>query len=316
MNEGDKKNKQEHNSNHFLGHNHNHSHHHHYSAEGDIKTAFFLNLIFIFIELAGGFFTNSFAIVSDAIHDLGDCAAIGCAWVLEKISKKEADENYTYGYKRYSLVSALITSVILVAGSVGVVIGAIQRFGEPKEINGLGMLVIAVFGVTINGVAAFKTSKGDGISERAINLHMLEDVFGWLSVLIGSVFIYAFEWYFVDSLLSFVIAVFLLVNAFKHIAEVLNVLLEKKPKNFDLGEYKEKLQAIEGVESAHHVHIWSLDGESILATVHLKPYDTQGVKEYARIKSVAEEISREYGIHHLTVQFDFGDCCQSDKCEL
>lgn len=315
-NDGNAKKCHNKNDNHTHTHSHNHSHHHHHSAAGNIKTAFFLNFIFVFIELAGGFFTNSYAIISDAVHDLGDCAAIGCAWVLEKISGKEADENYTYGYRRYSLVSALITSVILVAGSVGVALGAIERFGEPEEINGLGMLVIAVFGVIINGVAAFKTFKGEGASEKAINLHMLEDVLGWVSVLAGSFFVYVLKWYFVDSVLSLIIALFLLVNAFKHISEVLNVLLEKKPKSFDINEYKEKLQSIEGVESTHHVHIWSLDGENVLATVHLKPIDTQSIQEYARIKRLAEEISRAQGIDHLTVQLDFDNCCLGDNCDL
>ena len=304
-----------HHHEHGRGHHH-HSHAHHHNAGGNIKTAFFLNLFFVFIELAGGFLTNSFAIISDAIHDLGDCAAIGCAWGLEKFSEKEPDESYTYGYRRYSLVSALITSVILVAGSVGVVVGAVKRFSEPEEINGTGMLIIAVFGVIINGAAAFKTSEGKGASEKAINLHLLEDVFGWLAVLAGSIFIYAFDWYFVDALLSVIISVFLLINAIKGIYEVLSVLLEKKPAGFDIEAYKEKLMSIKGVIGAHHIHIWSMDGENILATVHLEVSGKAESGELSRIKHSALEISEEAGIDHFTVQIDDEGDCKEENCGL
>ena len=198
-------------------HSHSHSLSHSYSGSEHMKTkniltAFFLNLFFVVVEIVGGILTNSFAILSDAIHDLGDCAAIGCAYILEKVSEKAPDEKYTYGYRRYTLVSAIITSVILVGGSVFVIFGAVERLSEPREIHGLGMLIIAVLGVIINGAAVLRTHKGKGANEKAKSLHMLEDALGWVAVLIGSIFIYAFKWYFVDSVLSFAIAVFLLVN--------------------------------------------------------------------------------------------------------
>ena len=150
-------------------------------------------MFFVVVEIVGGVLTNSFAILSDAIHDLGDCIAIGCAYILEKVSEKAPDEKYTYGYRRYTLVSAIITSLILVGGSIFVIFGSVERLGEPREIHGLGMLIIAVLGVIINGVAVLRTHKGKGANEKAISLHMLADVLGWVAVLIGSIFIYAFK---------------------------------------------------------------------------------------------------------------------------
>ena len=126
--------------------------HHSYSSDKKILTAFFLNLFFVFVEIFGGFFTNSFAILSDAVHDLGDCVAIGFAYVMERLSKKAPDEKYTYGYRRYSLLSAITTSALLVVSSVFVVYGAVMRLGEPQQVRGGAMLVVAVFGVVVNGV--------------------------------------------------------------------------------------------------------------------------------------------------------------------
>ena len=308
----------EHNhSHHSHTHHHSHGHHHSYGSDKKILTAFFLNLFFVFVEIFGGFFTNSFAILSDAIHDLGDCVAIGFAYVMEKLSKKAPDEKYTYGYRRYSLLSAIATSLLLVVSSVFVVCGAIIRLGEPQEIKAGIMLVVAVFGVIINGAAVIITHKGTGANERAVSLHMLEDVLGWVAVLAGSALIYAFKWYFIDGILSLCIAVFLLIHSVINIKDVFAILLEKSPEGFDVQDYKDKISSIEGVENVHHLHIWSLDGERVMATLHVRLKEKNDIASYARIKATVEKISEEAGIEHLTVQIDVNskidngceDCC-------
>lgn len=308
----------EHNhSHHSHTHHHSHGHHHSYGSDKKILTAFFLNLFFVFVEIFGGFFTNSFAILSDAIHDLGDCVAIGFAYVMEKLSKKAPDEKYTYGYRRYSLLSAIATSLLLVVSSVFVVCGAIIRLGEPQEIKAGIMLVVAVFGVIINGAAVIITRKGTGANERAVSLHMLEDVLGWVAVLAGSALIYAFKWYFIDGILSLCIAVFLLIHSVINIKDVFAILLEKSPEGFDVQDYKDKISSIEGVENVHHLHIWSLDGERVMATLHVRLKEENDIASYARIKAAVEKISEEAGIEHLTVQIDVDskidngceDCC-------
>lgn len=308
----------EHNhSHHSHTHHHSHGHYHSYGSDKKILTAFFLNLFFVFVEIFGGFFTNSFAILSDAIHDLGDCVAIGFAYVMEKLSKKAPDEKYTYGYRRYSLLSAIATSLMLVVSSVFVVCGAIIRLGEPQEIKAGIMLVVAVFGVIINGAAVIITRKGTGANERAVSLHMLEDVLGWVAVLAGSALIYAFKWYFIDGILSLCIAVFLLIHSVINIKDVFAILLEKSPEGFDVQDYKDKISSIEGVENVHHLHIWSLDGERVMATLHVRLKEKNDIASYARIKATVEKISEEAGIEHLTVQIDVNskidneceDCC-------
>lgn len=294
--------------------NHHHHHHHSHSSQKNIETAFFLNLLFVFVELAGGYLTGSFAILSDAIHDFGDCATIGLAWILEKISNKKADEKYTYGYRRYSLVSGLITSVVLVAGSVGIIIGSVIKFFKPHEINGIGMLLISVFGVAINSFAAYKTSHGSGAGEKAINLHLLEDVLGWLAVFVGSVFVHFLNWYFIDSLLSVAIAVFILWNAARNVIDVLWVMLEKTPVDFSVEEYKKALSKIDGVVDVHHIHIWSLDGEKNLATVHITPHKSLEIPRLNDIKKEILCVSKEMGVDHITVEFDFSEGDDRGSC--
>lgn len=301
---------------HGHSHSHSHGHAHAHSADGNILTAFFLNLFFVAVEAVGGILTNSFAILSDSFHDLGDCAAIGCAYALEKISKKAPDEKYTYGYRRYTLVSAIITSVVLAVGSAVVILGSVERLKEPREIHGLGMLMIAVLGVIINGAAVLRTHKGTGANEKAISLHMLEDVLGWIAVLVGSVFVYAFKWYFVDGLLSLAIAVFLLFESLKNLKEVFGILLEKTPEDFSAEGYKQCLCEIEGAEGIHHLHVWSLDGEKMLATLHVKMSENSDIEAYKRVKSEVERVSREAGIGHLTLQIDIGECSSKDSCGI
>ncbi len=298
------------------GHHHHHQHHHTHSSDENILVAFFLNLFFVFVEIAGAFFTNSFAILSDAVHDFGDCIAIGFAYVMEKFSNKVPDEKYTYGYRRYSLVSAVITSLILVVGSVFVIVGSVGRIAQPKEVHGLGMVVIAVFGVVINGAAVIKTRSGTGVNEKAISLHLLEDVLGWIAVLLGSALIFFFKWYFIDGVLSVLIAVVLIVESSKTIKDIFAVFLEKTPEGIDVKSLKKELEEIEGVENTHHIHVWSLDGEKNMATMHLKAKGSINPENYERVKLQAEKICRKHGIHHLTVQIDFcGEACQGE-CQL
>lgn len=297
-------------------HSHSHHNHSHSSSEKNISVAFFLNLFFVFIEIAGGILTNSFAIISDAIHDLGDCGAIGLAFFFEKFSRKKPDKKYTYGYKRYSLLSAIITSLILVIGSVAIIFGSIQRFKNPEEIKSLPMLIIAVFGVLINGIAAFKTSHGSGANEKAINLHMLEDVFGWIAVLIGSIFIHLFQWYFIDTLLSLVISAFLLFHSAKNILYTVSILLEKTPYDFNFEDYEAEISKLAGVENVHHIHVWSLDDETILATIHITLSKDFFPEKYSEVQKSVIEASKNLGINHITLQIDIENSCCDTSCEI
>ena len=301
------------------GHEHGphlHEHVHHHESDKSILTAFLLNFCFVIIEIIGGLLTNSIAILSDAVHDLGDCAAIGCAYAMERVSKRKADDKYTYGYRRYSLVSALVTAVILVAGSALVIYSSIRRMSAPQEVRAPGMLIIAVLGIVVNGAAVLKTSHGRGANERVISLHMLEDVLGWAAVLVGSILIWITGWPMIDPILSVCVAAYILWFAFANIKSIMLVLLERAPAGFDTGEYRKALEKADKVADIHHLHVWSLDGEAPMATVHAVLKEGVPAEEADSVRRNLAEISESFGVRHMTVQIESGAPCGEDECRI
>ena len=182
-------------------------------SEKNILIAFVLNLVFSIFEFVGGAITGSVAIVSDAVHDIGDALSIGVSYFLEKKSKKQPDEIYTYGYKRFSVMGSLITTVVLLFGSIAVIYNSVIRIFNPVEIDYGGMIVFAIIGVIVNFIAAWFTKEGDSLNQKAVNLHMAEDVLGWVVVLIGAIVMQFTDFVIIDSIMSVVVAIFILINA-------------------------------------------------------------------------------------------------------
>ena len=282
-------------------------------TEKNILIAFILNMAFSIFELIGGIFTNSISIISDAVHDFGDALSIGISLILEKISKKKPNETYTYGYVRYSVLGALITTIVLTLGSIFVIIGGIDRILNPETINYDGMIIFAIFGVIINFLAAYFTREGDSLNQKAVNLHMLEDVLGWVVVLIGSVLMKFTDISLIDSIMSIGIALFILINAFKNMKSILDLFLEKTPKNISVEEIKKHLLEIKGIIDVHHVHIWSIDGYNNYSTMHVVT-DEKNIKE---LKNKIREEMNEHGICHTTIEIeDKDDNCDEKECEI
>lgn len=281
-------------------------------SEKKILTAFILNLAFSLFGLVGGIFTGSVAILSDALHDVGDAASIGLAYFFEKKSKKAPDKIYTYGYGRYSLIGGAVTTLILLFGSVAVVIGAVGRILSPTEINYDGMIVFAVVGVVVNFLAAYSTHSGHSKNQKAVNLHMLEDVLGWVVVLVGAIVMRFTDFYIIDPLMSIGVAVFILINAVKNLKEITDVFLEKAPQDIDIDELKKHLCETEGVESVHHIHLWSINGEDIYASMHIVTQsNSRIVKEKVREKLKAQ------GIVHVTIETELPEeKCHVENCSV
>ncbi len=279
-------------------------------TEKNILIAFILNLSFAIFEFFGGIFTGSVAIVSDAIHDVGDATSIGISYFLEKKSKKKPDEKYTYGYLRYSVIGSVITTLILLVGSVVVIINAVNKIMNPTEINYKGMIIFAVFGLVINFVAAFVTHGGGSLNQKAVNLHMLEDVLGWAVVLVGAIIMNFTDIKIIDPLMSIGVSVFIFINAFKNLKEVLDLFLEKTPHGISIEEIKNHILKIDGVEDAHHIHIWSMDGNSNFATMHIVTNE-DGYKIKEKVRA---ELS-EHGISHATLELEtVGEHCHENNC--
>ena len=283
----------------------------------NIFIAFILNLLFSVFELIGGIFTGSFAIVSDSVHDLGDALGIGLSYVFEKKSMRAPDQKYTYGYLRYSVLGGLITTVILISGSIAVIVGAVGRIIEPTEINYNGMIVFTIVGVAVNFIAAFVTREGDSINQRAVNLHMLEDIMGWLIVLIGAIVIKFTGFYLIDPIMSVCVASFILVTALGNIKESGEIFLEKTPRGIDIEALQAHITGICGVSGVHHIHIRSIDGVRNYATMHIVTDADHGIIK----KKVREELL-EHGIVHSTLELEKPEepcpeifCKISDICE-
>ncbi len=281
-------------------------------TQKNILIAFILNLTFSVLEFFGGLLTGSVAIISDAVHDLGDAVSIGASFLLEKKSRKQPDEKYTYGYLRYSVIGGLITTVILLVGSVGVLYNAVLRILEPRDINYNGMIVFAVIGVLINSLAAFYTREGGSVNQKAVNLHMLEDVLGWIVVLLGAVVMRFTDFKLIDPVLSVVVAIFIMVNAYKNLKSIIELFLEKVPDDVDMNEIKKHLLSIEGVLDVHHIHIRSIDGIKSYATMHIV---AQG--DNHRIKELVRQELREHGISHATLELeDENEQCNEEECHI
>lgn len=290
-----------------------HDHHHHHSASERIGWAFALNFCFTIIEFIGGWLTNSTAIMADAVHDLGDCLAIGMAWWLNKLGAKEADARFSYGFSRFSLLGALINGVILVIGSVWVLSEAIPRLADPQMPDATGMLGLAILGVVVNGYAAFKLSDGKTLNERMLNWHLLEDVLGWVAILLVSIVLMFVELPILDPLLSVGFTLFILFNVVKNLKETLRLFLQATPDHALREELKEKLLAIDHISDIHHLHLWSLDGEQHVLTAHLLLKQDYAQVELVRIKSIIAETMQNYPLSHTTIEFEFPDeSCRDD----
>jgi cobalt-zinc-cadmium efflux system protein len=296
-----------------MAHNHNHNHSH--DEKSNIRLAFFLNLFFTVIELTGGFLTNSIAIISDAVHDFGDSLSLGLAWYFQKLSKKGSTKQYSYGYKRFSLLGAIINCVVLVVGSIYILSEAIPRLFSPQETNAKGMFLLAVFGIVINGFAVLRTRKGKSINERVVSLHLLEDVLGWAAVLIGSAVMYFTGRTIIDPVLSLFIACFVLYNVFKNIKLVLPILLQGTPAEVEQEHIIEKLKAMAYIADIHDLHIWSLDEAYNVLTVHIVLNEVLPMENLITLKTQIRSALKEEKIQHATIELEMpNEECVFEKC--
>ncbi len=282
-----------------------------------IFIAFVLNFLFSIIEFFGGIITGSVAIFSDAVHDLGDSVSIGTSYFLERKSSNPADKNYTFGYSRFSPLGGFWTTIILIIGSVFVLYNAILRLISPSTINYDGMIIFAVFGVVVNLVAVFFTKDSHthqhnchnhlkhhhdncqnlSINKKAVNLHMLEDVFGWLAVLIGSIIMRFTNFWFLDPILSICISVFIIINALKNGLPLINLFLLKTPKHLNADELKNELTKISGVLAVLEIKILQIDENKTFIALKIKKD-----KKINEVQFNVKKFLKELNIHDSNVE--------------
>jgi len=274
----------------------------HKHSNKNIKIAFFLNLAFTIFEIIGGIYVNSIAIISDAVHDLGDSLSLGTSWYLQEKSKKEATKSFTFGYRRLSLLGALINCIVLIIGSIYVIYEAVGRIIEPEHSNAQGMMIFAIIGIAVNGYAAWKMTSGKTLNEKVISWHLLEDVLGWFGILIVAIIIYFKDIHYLDPALSLVITAYVLWNVVKRLKETLNVFLQGTPINIDKDIIEHEILTIEHVVSIHHTHIWSLDGEHHVFTTHVKLDTIDNTSKIIIVKNQIKKILKKYSFEHYTIE--------------
>jgi len=295
---------------------HNHAHDHSHSNQSDnLRTAFFLNLIFSILEIFGGILTNSMAILSDALHDFGDSLAIATAWYLQKKARAGSDEKFSFGYKRFSLLGALINSVILVIGSIFILSEAIPRILNPEVANAPGMIAFAVLGITINGIAVLKLKGAKSLNEKVVSWHLIEDVLGWAAVLVVSIVLLFTDLYILDPILSGLITLYVLYNVLKNLKATAYLFLQGVPTEISLKKIEAELILVSGVKSLHHIHIWSLDGENHVMSVHAVVDDTTSSENVLEIKNEIKNAVKKFDIEHVTIEIEFENegCYMSDN---
>jgi cobalt-zinc-cadmium efflux system protein len=282
--------------------------------EERVRFAAFLNVAFTVLELVGGFWTNSLAILSDALHDFGDSIALLVSWLFERGARKSPDTSRTFGYQRLSLFSALFSASILIGGSIVIIFQAIPRLFNPETVNAFGMVGIAVIGILFNGAGFFLLKKGESLNEKVLSWHLLEDMLGWVAILVGGVIIYFWKVYLLDPLMTIALTAFILYNVTKNLREAINILLQGVPKHINLEAVKKDLSAIKGVIDVHDIHIWSLEGETDVFTAHVV-LDDETLKSPEPTKQTIKETLQKHHIEHSTIELERKDYCSGTVCE-
>ena len=275
-------------------------------CENRILCAFLLNLFFTFVEVWGGFLTGSITIFSDAIHDFGDCIALGMAWRMEKLSKRPPNDRYQFGYRRFSLMAGLVNNLILLVGGAVLMVTCTGRFFCPREINGEGMLVFAIFGILMNGAAMLLTAKGSNINEKTISMHMLEDVLMWVAALLVGIVMCFVEFPMLDSLLSMTMMLVIFCGAAKNLKRIFAVLTLRSPLTEE--EYRSLKKEIVlhiGAGALESLRLYSMDGEDKRAEVTVILFEEISADEQDLLLTQITDCCGMYGICQTMVQIGY-----------
>lgn len=293
---------------------HSHGHSHREPAENRIGVAFALNLAFTIVEIAGGLWTNSTAILADAVHDLGDSLALGLSWRLAHVSRRAGDDAFTFGYRRFALLGALLMAGILLIGGGLVVWKAVPRLFAPAAPNVKGMLILAGVGVLANGVAVLRMRSGRSLHERLVTWHLLEDVLGWAAVLFAALVMLVVDVPILDPILSLVITAVVVWNAGRRLWEAFVILLQGVPRGLSVGIIEDAMRKVPGVCDVHHIHVWSQDGEHHVLTGHVVAACAESFAEAAELRGRVKRALRELGIGHVTLEIETrgGPCCDDE----
>lgn len=284
-----------------------------HKRESNIKVAIFLNVLFTIIELIGGIWTNSLTIMSDALHDFGDSVTLTTAWIAEKTAQKKPDTRRTFGYQRISLFSALLSAIVLVTGSLFILSRAVPRLMNPEHVNVTGMALLAIIGITFNGIAVLRLKKGQDLNERVLTWHMLEDVLGWCVILTGSIIMFFWDNHLIDPIMTVGFTLFILWGVVKNLKETINIFLQGVPSHININHIRDSLLSYEGIKRIHDVHVWSLEGETDVFTGHIVVDDSL-LKSPDETRRIIKNELNKHHIEHSTIELESEGFCSGIEC--
>lgn len=299
---------------HLVDQAHQHTHEHTHDSSSNIQMAFYLNLGFTLLEIFGGLWTNSVAILSDAIHDLGDSLSLGLAWLLDRYAQRERDKRFSYGYRRFSLLGALVNTIVLIVGAIFVLSEAIPRLFNPEPSNAPGMIVFALIGIAANGAAVLRLRGSKTLNAQVVAWHLLEDVLGWIAVLIVAVVLLFTDIQVLDPALSILITAYVLFNVFRNMRKTLSLFLQGVPEHIDVDYIEAEINQVDNVKSSHHTHVWSLDGEHHVLTTHVVVDEGIAREQILCVKEDIKNLLKPYQLSHITVEIEYGerDCAMAE----
>lgn len=298
-------------------HNDGHGHHHHHIPTDDDKgtslrlwISIILNLIITVAEVVGGIVANSLALLSDALHNLSDTTSLGISLVARRISRKQPDKARTFGYRRAEIIGAFINLLTLVLIALFLIKEGVERFFDPREIQGNVMLIVAVIGLLGNlGTAAvlmgrFKSS----LNLKSVFVHIVSDALSSVGVIIGGWLILQYGIYWVDSVLTLVIGAYILVHSYGMLRSTIDILMESTPGEIEWDQVNKTMEQVDGVQEVHHLHIWRLDERNICLEAHvvIKKRDLEALEEIKN--QLKEKLYHAFSINHSTLEFEFEPC--------
>ena len=262
---------------------------------------FFLESKLAIVEfIAGGIFGSS-AVLADSVHDFGDAIAIGISAFLESISNRKEDSHYTLGYKRFSLLGAMVTAVILMTGSGMVILENMVKLFHPHPVNEEGLLWLGIIAISVNVLASLVIRKGQTKNESILSLHFLEDTLGWLAVILMAIVLRYTDWYILDPLLSLVISFFILSKAIPRFWSTLRIFLDAVPEGVNIQKIKTDLAELDHVASINQLNLWTMDGLEKNAIVHVC---LEHVKHMEVCKESIRDLLKERGFQNITIEVD------------
>ena len=281
------------------------------ASEGNIRIAFFLNLLFTVAEFAGGLYLNSLAITADALNDLGDSFALGLAWFFERLAGRKPTALFSYGYRRFSLVAAFTNGAVLLIGASLIIWYAVPRLLSPMRPDAPGMLVFAIVGILVNGAAAIRLKQGHTLNEQTVAWHLVEDLLGWAAILFVSLVLMVWDIPVLDPAVSILITVIVLGNVVRNLRRTVVIFLQGVPPSLSLQGVGDRLLMLQGVRGVHDLHLWSLDGEHHILTVHVVIPEGSSGAEAMAIKCRVRDEALLLGIPHATIEIEqMGEACR------